>query len=168
MGNICKVYTQNTHKYAQTIKIFGVIELKLNKYTKEVYMQPHRKRVSDKLWQFGNDLDDCNRKIAENSRDIGQLYNPLKAIDYSGMPSSGNISDTTLDTVALIENKHKEINMLSRLKDHIKAEFDEYIKPLNHQQETIIRLRYIEGLKPHQIARKTNYSLKNVERLIDM
>lgn len=129
-------------------------------------MQPHRKRVSDKLWDFGNRLDDCEREIADNNTSINQLYNPLKATDYSGMPSGGGISDTTLETVAMIENYHKEVNNLVKLKEHIKAEFETYIEPLKHQHKEVIRLRYIEGLSPLKISFKTSYSEIHVKRLL--
>ena len=129
-------------------------------------MQPHRKKVSDKLWDFGNRLDDCEREIADNNTSINQLYNPLKATDYSGMPSGGGISDTTLETVAMIENYHKEINCLVKQKDHIKLEFERYIEPLKHHVREIIRLRYEKGLKVHQIAVITSYSEDYTKQLI--
>ena len=130
-------------------------------------MQPHRKRVSDKLWQFGNDLDDCNRKIDENSRDIEQLYNPLKATCYDGMPHGSETSDITLETVAMIETKHWEVNLLSSQKDSIRIDFERYIEPLKHQQKVIIRLVYIDNIKPlWKVGNMAGYSERTVKRLL--
>ena len=129
-------------------------------------MKDHRREINRKLWEYGNRLDDCQRAINDCNMSINQLYNPLKATDYNGMPHGSGTSDATLETVQMIENYTKERNCLVRHQDKIKQEFEEYISLLKHQQKEVVRLRYIEGLKHHQISRRTNYSIKNVEILI--
>ena len=129
-------------------------------------MREHRKRISDKLWDFGNQISDCDREILDCNTSINQLYNPLKATNYDGMPHGCEMGDTTLETVAMIENYHKEINCLVKQKDYIKLEFERYIEPLKHHVREIIRLRYEKGLKVHQIAVITSYSEDYTKQLI--
>lgn len=42
---------------------------------------------------------------------------------------------------------------------------DDALDALPHQQSEVLRLRYCEGLSWHRIARRTNYSMRQCERI---
>ena len=129
-------------------------------------MREHRRKVNAKLWDFGNKIDDLDREIEYRKALIRQLDNPLKAVNCDGMPSGGKVSDPTLEAVQLMERYQAEINKLVRIKERTYNEFEQYIEPLKHQHKTVLRLRYIECLRPQQIATEMSYSEDHVKTML--
>lgn len=129
-------------------------------------MKEHRKIINQKLWNFSNEIIACDVEIRMCNILINDLKNPLKATCISGMPSAHSDNSIVENAIILCDKYKKEITDAVIKKEKTLKAFNDYISPLNLRLQQIIQLRYIDCLKPLNIAYKLVYSEIRVRELI--
>lgn len=130
-------------------------------------MKYERKVINDKLWGYARELDRLNTEIICCNDLIKDLENPLKATTYDNIGSGGAPADSTVERSVLLRDSYiKRIEEANIQKDKCKQDFEQYISPLKLDCIKILRMRYIDCIKPREIARKLNYSESTVAHSI--
>lgn len=106
------------------------------------------------------------KEIAQLEKQIDRLEMLARSPRIShltGMPRAGRVSDG-MDIVAKIEDLRAQYyTKLSQFLE-LQSMAERVMDGLGHEERTIVRYKYIDGLTIADIARRVNYSEKTIKR----
>ena len=130
-------------------------------------MKAERKIINDILWGYARELDRLNTEISCCNDLIKDLENPLKATSFDGIGIVGSGRGSQVERSVILRDKYNaRIEEANIRKNECRQEFEQYIAPLRLECIKFLRMRYIDGVKPREIARKLNYSESTVKHSI--
>ena len=130
-------------------------------------MKYERKIVNDRLWYYARELDRLKTEIACCNELIKDLANPLSATVCDGVGVKNGRNDSMVERSVLMRDEYNaRIDEATLEKNRCRQEFEQYISPLKLECIRFLRMRYIDGIKPREIARRLNYSESTVRHSI--
>lgn len=124
----------------------------------------------EKILRFYNEIDEQIRTCNAWIKEIEQMYNPVGAMNYDGMPKGSSNGDSTSSIAMKLSETGagEELKMLNaRVKElrKLRTEILREFTSLSVVHKKTIEGFYIKGMNWEQIAKQINYSVRQSKNI---